>query len=69
MPALIILTDAALQVQTVKLLMGTANAVQTAISLGTAARMSAALKVIKLMQLYLYCTPQDAHETNDSYLL
>ena len=45
MPALAIQTDAALQVQTVKLLMGTANAVQTATTLETAARMSAALKV------------------------
>ena len=45
MPVLIIQTDAALLVQTVKLLMGTAGAVQTAITLEIAAQMSAALKV------------------------
>ena len=47
MPALIILTDTALLVQTVKHLMGTADAVQIAIVLETAVWMSAALKVIK----------------------
>ena len=45
MPALVILRDAALLVETVKLLMVAVDVVQTAIILEIAAQMSAALEV------------------------
>ena len=45
MPALVIPIDAAHQVETVKLRMVSADAVQIAINLETAAQMSAALEV------------------------
>ena len=51
MPALVTLRDAVLQVETVKLLMATANAVQTAIILEIAAQMSAVLKVNMIEQM------------------
>ena len=46
MPALVILRDAALLVETVKLLMVAVDVVQTAIILEIAVQMSAALEVI-----------------------